>query len=130
MLTVSADRLVPVALADVATELEGALDFRTARVIGTTFVDHAFTALTRDDRGTATVRVRAPHAEGVSMSWDAACGWVQIHTADRPDAAESRLGLAVEPMTCAPDAFNSGLGLVRLAPGDSSVASWRIAAVS
>ena len=52
-----------------------------------------------------------------------------------PDAPGHRAGLAVEPMTCAPDAFNddsypfdTGLGVI--APGDAHKASWRIAAVS
>ena len=45
-----------------------------------------------------------------------------------------RAGLAVEPMTCAPDAFNAaryyhGTGLVVLAPGGSTSASWRIRAL-
>jgi aldose 1-epimerase len=40
-------------------------------------------------------------------------------------------GLAVEPMTCAPDAFNPGAythdtGVVVLEPGGSALASWRI----
>ncbi|HIE61266.1 MAG TPA: galactose mutarotase, partial [Microbacterium sp.] len=52
-----------------------------------------------------------------------------------PEAPGHRAGLAVEPMTCAPDAFNddrypfdTGLGVI--APGDAHKASWRIAAVS
>ena len=37
-----------------------------------------------------------------------------------------RGGLAVEPMTCTPDAFDSGVGLVVLGPGAVHAASWRI----
>lgn len=129
VLTVTPDRFVPVALAEVATEQDGALDFRATRIIGDTFIDHAFTGLHRDARGVTAVRVRSSGGEGVSMSWDGACDWVQIHTADRPDPAESRLGLAVEPMTCAPDALNSGVGLVHLAPAARHAASWRISAI-
>ncbi|PKQ34450.1 MAG: galactose mutarotase, partial [Actinobacteria bacterium HGW-Actinobacteria-11] len=55
------------------------------------------------------------------------CPWVQVHTADTPAvAATHRIGLAVEPMTCPPDAFNSGVDLVTLAPGEAHAASWRI----
>ena len=63
------------------------------------------------------------------MSWGAACTWVQIHTADRPGNPGNRIGLAVEPMTCPPDAFNSGTDLIVLEPGVSHAASWTIAAV-
>ncbi len=38
-----------------------------------------------------------------------------------------RTGLGVEPMTCAPNAFRSGDGLIRLALGESSTASWDFA---
>jgi aldose 1-epimerase len=37
-----------------------------------------------------------------------------------------RRGLAIEPMTCAPDAFNSGEGLIVLAPGESLIERWGI----
>ena len=74
---------------------------------------------------------------GVEMVWDAACPWVQVHTADQPGGAAQpghRAGLAVEPMTCAPDAFNAALndfdaGLIVLEPGATATASWRIAAL-
>lgn len=129
VLTVTADRLIPVGLIEVETEQGGAFDFRTARPIGDTRIDHAFTGLRRDHHGMATVEVRSPAGEGVSIRCDSSCEWVQVHTADRPDPAENRIGLAVEPMTCAPDAFNSGLGLVELQPGADRRASWRITAV-
>ena len=66
---------------------------------------------------------------GVEMTWGAETPWVQLHTADQPNPAVSRLGLAVEPMTCPPDSFNSGTGLIVLQPGESNTAGWNIAAV-
>ncbi|MEQ7739853.1 aldose epimerase, partial [Escherichia coli] len=36
------------------------------------------------------------------------------------------LGLAVEPMTCPPNAFNSGVDLIRLEPGGTCAATWSI----
>ncbi|GAA3938883.1 aldose 1-epimerase family protein [Microbacterium soli] len=124
VLTVTADRLSPLALESVDEHPEW--DFRTARRIGDVFIDHAFTGLRRDAEGMAEVRLRGASGAGVAMVWDAACPWVQVHTADLPDRALSRRGLAVEPMTCPPDAFNSGTDLVVLAPGASHTAGWSI----
>lgn len=39
------------------------------------------------------------------------------YTADNPERRLSRLGLAVESMTCPPDAFNSGTDVIHLEPG-------------
>ena len=125
VLQVTEDRLIPVGLEPVAaTEF----DFRAARTIGETFIDHAFTGLARTD-GVAEVRVQTADGSGVTMRWDTACPWVQVHTADQPVPAKSRLGLAVEPMTCPPDAFNSGTDLIVLEPGASHTAGWTIAAL-
>ncbi|RYG63603.1 galactose mutarotase, partial [bacterium] len=82
------------------------------------------TTLAREEDGTVRVRLRGDGA-GVEITFDATCPWVQVHTAD----ADDRIGLAVEPMTCAPDAFNSGTGLVLLEPGEAHAAGWRIAAI-
>jgi len=127
VLTVTADRLSPVALEPVDSHPEW--DFRAPRRIGSVFIDHAFTALSRTG-GATTVELRDPDGRGVAMVWDEACPWVQVHTADTPEVpATHRRGLAVEPMTCAPDAVNSGTGLVELAPGAEHAASWRIHAL-
>ncbi|MBD8022577.1 aldose 1-epimerase family protein [Microbacterium gallinarum] len=134
VLAVTPDRLIPTGLVAVDADEPERFDFRSARRVGAVEIDHAYTALARDDQGIATVRVTDDSGSGVEMAWDAACPWVQIHTADKPDAALSRLGLAVEPMTCAPDAFNAAnyaydAGLIVLEPGASAEASWRIAAI-
>ncbi|MET0813193.1 MAG: aldose 1-epimerase family protein [Microbacterium sp.] len=135
VLAVTDDRLSPIDLEPVGQDDPARFDFRTARQIGGVEIDHAFTALHRDDDGFATVRVTDAAGQGVEMTWDDACPWVQIHTADKPVAADSRLGLAVEPMTCAPDAFNADrypydAGLIVIEPGESVHAGWRIAAIA
>lgn len=127
VLTVTPDRLSPVAVEPVAEHPEW--DFRTARPIGDVFIDHAFTGLARTD-GVAEVRLTSEGGTGVAISFDDRCPWVQVHTADNPGLdGIHRIGLAVEPMTCPPDAFNSGTDLVTLAPGQSHAASWRIRAL-
>lgn len=130
VLTVTADRLIPLATADVATVDGGYFDFRTRRALAGVEIDHAYTDLHRDPDGLTTVRVLEPGGQGVAMVFDTVCPWIQIHTADRPEPENDRLGLAVEPMTCAPDAFNSGVGLIRLEPGQSHTAGWRIDALT
>lgn len=127
VLTVTPDRLSPVAVEPVTEHPEW--DFRDARPIGDVFIDHAFTSLTGAD-GVAEVRLVTTGGTGVGIAWGDACPWVQVHTADTPAVpATHRIGLAVEPMTCPPDAFNSGVDLVTLAPGATHAASWRIFAV-
>jgi aldose 1-epimerase len=122
---VSAGRLLPEGMAGV----EGhAFDFRTEKVLGAVEIDHAFTGLTLNTDGLAAVRAFDPSGAGVELEWDSRWPWLQIHTADKP-AGPSRLGLAVEPMTCPPDAFNSGTDVIRLAPGESHYASWTIRAL-
>ena len=100
------------------------LDWREPHLVGDIFIDHAFTSLTA-----SRVRLTDGSGTGVEMTWGPECRWLQLHTADLPDAATSRRGLAVEPMTCPPDAFNSGTDLIRLEPGSSSTAGWSIAAI-
>ncbi|MVQ43523.1 galactose mutarotase [Microbacterium sp. MAH-37] len=126
VLTVTDDRLSPVAVESVDAHPQW--DFRVARPIGDTFIDHAFTALEGAD-GHVSVELHASEG-GVAITWDEGCPWVQVHTADTPAVAEThRLGLAVEPMTCPPDAFNSGTDLVMLQPGAEHAVSWRIHAL-
>ncbi len=48
--------------------------------------------------------------------------WVQVYTGE----LVGRRGVAIEPMTCAPDAFNSGDGLIVLAPGQSHEFGWTL----
>jgi aldose 1-epimerase len=129
VMTVTEDRLTPAGIERVETESNGAYDFRTPRPIAETAIDHAFTALARDGSATTTVRLLDPSGSGVAMTWGTDCPWVQIHTADLPDPAKSRLGLAVEPMTCPPDAFNSTIDLISIRPGETTQASWSISAL-
>ncbi len=135
VLAVTEDRLLPTSLETVDAVDPARFDFRTPRQIGAVEIDHAFTGLNRGEDGLAEVRVTEADGRGVAMVWDAVCPWVQVHTADiAPGHPSHRVGLAVEPMTCAPDAFNADAydydaGLIVIDPGESSTASWRIAAL-
>lgn len=121
------DRLIPAGTVPVDTRPE--LDFRRARRIANAALDHAFTGFSRRD-GWAAVEVRSATGTGVEVSWDEAMPWGQVYTSDG-DASPTghRRGLAVEPMTCPPDAFNSGIDLVVLAPDAEHAATWRLRAI-
>jgi aldose 1-epimerase len=107
------EALLPLKAADVHTTF---YDFRDTRPTSGLDVDHAFTGLSAGE-----VRVGATR-----ITWDpAVLPWVQVCTG----AQLGYPGVAVEPMTCPPDAFNSGTDLVRLAPGERHSASWTISAV-
>jgi aldose 1-epimerase len=126
VLEVTPDRLIPTGLADVAGTR---FDFRSPRRIDDIELDHAYTGMADPSDGQVTVQLRAPDGSGVACTWDpSVLPWVQVHTADVPGTPAHRAGLATEPMTCPPDAYNSGTDLVVLEPGDSHAASWTIRA--
>jgi len=103
-------------------------DFRQPSAIGATKLDHAFTDLERDHDGRARVELRDPDGGGALSLWlDERYGYLQLFTGD-PLPSVGRRSLAVEPMTCAPNAFRTGAGLLVLEPGQSTAASWGIQA--
>ena len=106
-----------------------ALDMREPRQLGDLVLDTAFTDLARDDDGRAWVRVwDAQRRQGVGLWLDRAHSHYMLFTGDSlPEVDRRRRAIAVEPMTCAPNAFASGDGLVRLEPGAQHVAVWGIA---
>jgi aldose 1-epimerase len=112
----SNERGLPVGSSPVTAEL----DFREARTIGTTVLDHCFTGLERDSDRRARVRL------GETTLWvDESWPYVMVFTGDPlPDVA--RRSAAVEPMTCAPNAFRTGDGLVVLEPGETHSGLWGI----
>jgi len=122
------DRLLPTGLRPV-TDVD--CDFRTPARIGDREIDHAFTDLISND-GRVEVRLTdLGSGTGVALSWDQSWApWVQIHTADRPEPQHNRVGLAVEPMNCRPDAFNSGVDTPVLAADRTHVAAWLISAIA
>jgi aldose 1-epimerase len=101
------DRLLPTGP---PTPLSGTeLDFRHARRLGDQRLDTCFGDLDRGTAGVASLTLAGPRRLVVWM--DDAFHFVQVFTADG--------AIAVEPMTCAPDAFNTGDGLLVLEPGAS-----------
>lgn len=124
------DRKLPTGLVGLP---DTAFDFLVARPVGETRWDHAVTGLQRsaDDRCWVTLR-DADSGRGVALWADERHPWLQIYTGDDAPTT-ARRSLAVEPMTAPPDAFRTGIDLIRLAPtgsvGDSFAASWGIRAL-
>jgi aldose 1-epimerase len=101
-------------------------DFRQAKPIGGTKLDNAFTDLERDGDGIARVELRDP-VDGTTLAlWvDASYPYLQLFTGD-PLPSVNRRSLAVEPMTCPPNAFRTGDGVIVLEPGASATTVWGI----
>jgi aldose 1-epimerase len=107
-------------------------DFRQARRIGSAQLDTAFTDLTRDATGRAVVELAAGDGSGRSTRlWvDSACTHLMVFSGDTlPEEDRRRRGLAVEPMTCAPNMLQSGDGRVILPEGGSFEAAWGVKAL-
>ena len=104
------------------------VDFSVPRPIGPTRLDTAFGGLRRDSDGLARVELRHPdEGRGVAVWMDSAFRYVMLYSADRVSAGDRRRrALAVEPMTCPPDALRSGTDLVVLGPGGSWRGTWGI----
>jgi aldose 1-epimerase len=115
------DRLLPVAVLDVAGT---PYDLQTGGVIGDRLLDTAFTGLGRGEDG--RWRVRLSLGERWAELWgEEPFGWTQVFTGGpKRDAS-----IAVEPMSCGPDAFNPGPthdDLIVLQPGGEFRGRWGI----
>jgi aldose 1-epimerase len=99
-------------------------DFRAGREIGGTVLDNAFAELERDGDGRARVLLDdVAGGAGLTLWVDESYRYLMLYTGDsHPDVA--RRGLAVEPMTCPPNAFRTGESVIRLEPGESVASSW------
>jgi aldose 1-epimerase len=108
-----------------AARVEGTpYDYRRPRLIEGTRLDNAFSDLERDGKGVARVELRH-EGRGIALWMDEAYGYVMVFSGDPlPDV--NRRSLAVEPMTCPPNAFSTGEALVRLQPGEPFTAAWGI----
>jgi aldose 1-epimerase len=98
-------------------------DFRQSRPIGTTQLDHPLTALTRDADGRARARLATGPVQ-VTLWAGEGYRWLQVFTGDALAAGRRRRALAIEPMTCPPNAFASGIDLITLEPGQSVSHNW------
>jgi aldose 1-epimerase len=123
---VDPERLLPLGVRPVDG---GPHDWRDGGVLGAAQLDTAFTDLTPDADGRWRVRLRHPASGRATTMWaDAAVyPWLQVFTGDAlPEPVRRSSGVAVEPMTCPPDAFRSGQDLIVLASGQEFEGLWGI----
>jgi aldose 1-epimerase len=121
---VSDERGIPVSSEPVAgTEY----DFGRPRRVGSTRLDNAFTDLERDGDGLARVSLSDPQSgDSVTLWADDTHRYLMLFTGDSIREVDRR-SLAVEPMTCPPNAFQTGESLIRLERGQAVTTSWGIA---
>jgi aldose 1-epimerase len=101
-------------------------DFLRPRPVGTTQIDNTFTDLERGDDGLARVELRHPDGgTKVSLWLDESYPYLTLFTGDTQPSVDRR-SLAVEPITCPPNAFRSGESIVVLEPGESTTSVWGI----
>jgi aldose 1-epimerase len=115
-----------------ALDLDGGLPTGTRRPfdgavgrIGDRALDDALTDLVRDDDGRARVRLRGP-AGSLELAVDRAWPWLQVYSGDTLPEGQRRRSLAVEPMTCPPNALADGVDLVVLDPGGTWAGTWTL----
>ncbi len=123
------ERLVPtgVLLATAVTSL----DFRVPRVIGDSVLDDCFTDLQRDDTGRAHVTLSdAASGRSATLWMGSRYRYAQVFTGDTLAPDRRRRGLAIEPMTCPPNAFRTGNDLIVLRPDESITLEWGIISTS
>lgn len=100
-------------------------DLRLGARVADLELDTAFGGVITQNGTSAALR--APDGREVQLVQDEDHPYVQVFTTRKyPKHDGLGLAVAIEPMTAAPDALNSGLGLRWVEPGDSWSAGWGI----
>ncbi|HEY2791383.1 MAG TPA: aldose 1-epimerase family protein [Micromonosporaceae bacterium] len=120
-------RLLPMGEAKVAG---GPFDFSEGRRIGDARMDTAFGDVRPEDDGLLHARLETADGSRARELWaDGAFHWLQAYTGDTLHGERVRRSVAIEPMTCPPDAFRSGRDVVTIEPGESWRGSWGLRAI-
>jgi aldose 1-epimerase len=116
-------RMLPIGAARVAA---GDYDFTEPRRIGAAVLDTAFGDVDHGSDDRSAVTLSTVDGRGVVVWADGAFRWWQIYTGDALAPGRLRRSVAIEPMTCPPDAFRSGRDVVVIEPGQTWRGSWGI----
>jgi aldose 1-epimerase len=103
-------------------------DFTTARFVGPTTLDTAFTTLDRDAEGKAWASLDVPGGAAGAQLWvDSGFPYLMVYTGDTlGELHRRRRAVAIEPMTCPPNALRTGKDLIVLQPDSEWSATWGI----
>jgi len=102
-------------------------DFTAPRPIGPTQLDTAYTGIARGSDRLGWAELADPAGEPATALWmDEGFSYLMCYTGDTLDPPHRRRAVAIEPMTCPPDAFRSGRGLIILEPGQEWEGAWGI----
>jgi len=117
------DRLIPIA----ENAVEGTkYDLRDGQLVGDLWLDDAFGGVVAVD-GEAVHSLTAPDGRRVELWQDESHPYVQVFTTRKfPKNGGLGLAVAIEPMTAAPNALNTGAGLKWLEPDEHWVVRWGI----
>jgi aldose 1-epimerase len=120
---VTDDRELPIGIAPV----DGSdRDFSEPRPVGPLRLDTGYTDLVRGPDDLARAFVATPEGNRRVTLWvDSSFRYLMVYTGDTlKDASRRRCAVAIEPMTCPPNALRSGTDLFRIAAGDAFEARW------
>jgi aldose 1-epimerase len=120
---VADERGLPMGEADVAGT---PYEFRKATTIGSVRLDTCYTDLHRGPDGLARAVLGAPHGDRSVTLWaDERFRYLMVYTGDTLEPVpRRRRAVAIEPMTCPPNALRSGTDLLRIEPGGVVEARW------
>ncbi len=105
-------------------------DFRDEKQIAKLKLDTCFTNLKRDTTGLANVYLSDKTKKKKIRLWmDSSYEFLMLFSGDTFSIDKQRKSLAIEPMSCAPNAFQSGLGLITLIPNDTFKGNWGISPI-
>jgi galactose mutarotase-like enzyme len=107
--------------------VDTSVDFRQRKRIGSLIVDECFGDLVRDADNRARVTLSDPGSGRSLVIWmDERYRYIQAFTGDTLTVDRRRRGLAIEPVTCPPDAFRTGTDLIVLEPDETCTLTWGV----
>ena len=101
-------------------------DFRSLRAIDSAVLDDAFGTPQRGTDGWSQARLRGTDGRTVVIRMDESFRAWQVCTGDELPGEQSRRAIAIEPMTCPPNAFASGTDFDIIEPGGEITVQWGI----
>ncbi|HJR97129.1 MAG TPA: aldose 1-epimerase family protein [Actinomycetota bacterium] len=121
--TLTDDRGLPTGSEPVAGS---AFDFTTAKAVGPMQLDTCYTDLVRDSDDIARMEIVTPEGDrGVTLWVDGSFHHVMVYTGDTVEpASRRRHAVAVEPMSCPPNAFRSAADVIAIEPGAGIEGRW------